>query len=124
MTKEVENVLRLDNRKKYEYFIKKIVAFEEVWSLRNEEGWITSGMGDEVFFPVWAKKEFAELYISGDWQDCKCESIDIDDFLEDWLEGLQEDGIRVSVMWHDGAGIDVDWERLAEDIEAELELYE
>lgn len=93
MSKEVENVLKLDNRKKYEYFIKKIADFGEVWSLRNTEGWITSGEGDDFFFPVWAKKEFAELYIKGDWQDCACEAIDIDDFLENWLEGLKEDGI-------------------------------
>lgn len=36
--KEIENVIKLDKTKKYEYFIKKIVDYEEVWSLRDEEG--------------------------------------------------------------------------------------
>ena len=38
MRKEVENVLKLDNFKKYRYFLKKIADYEEVWSLKDEEG--------------------------------------------------------------------------------------
>lgn len=53
MNKEAENVLKLDNRKKYEYFIKKVADFEEVWSLRDEDGWATLGTEDKVFFPIW-----------------------------------------------------------------------
>ncbi|MFF2415364.1 DUF2750 domain-containing protein [Bacillus safensis] len=35
--------LNLNKRSKfYAYFIKKIVDFEEVWSLRNENGWVMS----------------------------------------------------------------------------------
>lgn len=50
MNKEAENVLKLDNRKKYEYFIKKVADFEEVWSLRDEDGWATLGTEHKVFF--------------------------------------------------------------------------
>lgn len=124
MTKEVENVLKLDNSQKYEYFIKKIADFEEVWSLKDDDGWASLGINDEIFFPVWAKSEFAKICISGEWKEYRCEAIDIDDFMDKWLPGLKEDGIRVTIMWHEGVGIDVDWDELSRDIESELEQYE
>lgn len=125
ISKEVENVLKLDMKKKYQYFLKKIADYGELWSLKDDDGWVTLGQEeDDCFFPVWPKQEFAELCISEDWQDCKCEAIDIDEFLEDWIPGLKEDGIRVTIMWNEGAGIDVDWDGLARDIEHELEQYD
>lgn len=124
MTKEVESVIKLDKFKKYRYFLKKIADCEEVWSLKDDDGWASLGLDEDIFFPVWAKAEFAELCISGDWQGYRCEAIDIYDFLEEWLPGMKEDAIRVTVMWYDGEGIDIDWENLARDIEHELEQYE
>ncbi|MFB8735254.1 DUF2750 domain-containing protein [Bacillus sp. SL00103] len=40
--KELETTVQLPAKKRYDYFIKKIVDFEEVWSLRNEKGWVMS----------------------------------------------------------------------------------
>ena len=124
MNKEMEEVLNLDNEKKYEYFINKIADFEEVWSLKDEEGWASLGDDDKVYFPVWAKKEYADLCVSEEWQGYESASIYLPDFCEKWLPGLKKDEIRITVMWHKGKGIDVDWDELLEDIEAELEEYE
>ncbi|WEZ05197.1 DUF2750 domain-containing protein [Bacillus subtilis] len=40
--KELEMSLKLDPDKRYRYFIKKVVDYEEVWSLSNDEGWVIS----------------------------------------------------------------------------------
>ena len=114
---EVKQVMKTDKRKKYEYFIKKIADFEEVWALKDEEGWATLGKENSTFFPVWPKKEFADICITDEWADYYSESIELDDFLECWLQGLKEDGIRVTVMWYEGNGIDIDWDTLKIDIE-------
>ncbi len=123
INEEIKNVLKADNRRQYKYFIKKVADFEEIWSLRNADGWVTSGMGDEMFFPIWPKKEFADICRVEAWQDCYAESIDLDEFLDDWIDGLKEDNIRLTVMWYNGKGIDIDWDRLRDDIEYELENY-
>lgn len=120
---EINGVLKADKAKQYEYFIKKIADYEEVWSLRDDEGWATLGLDDGMFFPVWPKKEFAELCVDEEWSGYRAESIDLDEFLEDWLGGLKEDGIRITVMWNNGLGIDVDWDKLRSDIQTELENY-
>ncbi|GLJ03691.1 hypothetical protein [Bacillus sp. YKCMOAS1] len=38
--KELETTIQLSAKKRYDYFIKKIVDLEEVWSLSNEKGWV------------------------------------------------------------------------------------
>lgn len=123
LSQEMSNVLKSDKKIQYEYFIKKIADYEEVWSLRDEEGWATLGVENKEFFPVWPKKEFAELCISEEWSNYYSESIELEEFLEDWVDGLKEDGIRITVMWYNGSGIDIEWDRLKEDIEHELEKY-
>lgn len=123
LNQEVKNVLKIDKNKQYEYFIKKVADFEEVWSLRDSEGWATLGIGEKDFFPVWPKKEFADICIGEEWENYYPESIDLDEFLDHWLDGLKEDNIRVTVMWNNGSGIDIGWDTLREDIERELENY-
>lgn len=120
---EIENILKSDNAKKYEYFIKKTADYEEVWSLKDEEGWASLEKDEQVFFPVWAKKEYADLCVSDEWAGYQSEAIDIYEFIEDWISGLKSDGIRITVMWSEGAGIDVEWDRLADDMENELDNY-
>lgn len=121
--KEIENILKLDTRKKYGYFIKKIADSEEVWSLKNSDGWVSLGLEDQLFFPVWAKKEYADLCIAGEWEDCHSEAIDIYEFIDVWIANLKEEGTRITVMWHNGSGIDVDWDDLLNNILFELDKY-
>lgn len=123
MEKEMKYVLNTDIEKQYEYFIKKVADFGEVWSLKDLDGWVTLGVEEDEFFPIWPKKEFAEICIGEEWKDCYAESIDLEDFLDDWITGLKEENIRITVMWNNGSGIDREWDRLREDIEIELEKY-
>ena len=123
LNQEIINVLKTDKSKQYEYFVKKVADFEEVWSLRDPQGWATLGLDDRSFFPVWPKKEFADICKKEEWENYYSESIDLEEFLDEWLVGLKEDGIRVTLMWNDGNGIDIDWDRLRADIEQELEKY-
>lgn len=123
MNKEAENVLKLDNRKKYEYFIHKTAAFWEVWSLRDEGGWAELEQGEQSFFPVWAKKEYSDLCISEEWEGYHSEAVDIEEFAEEWIPRLKRDKVRITVMWNNGTGIDVDWDDLQNDIQEELEKY-
>lgn len=76
-----------------------------------------------IFFPIWPKKEFANICASDEWYGYKAKKIELDEFLENWIYGLKEDGIRITLMWNNGKGIDVEWEKLKKDIEAELNNY-
>lgn len=123
LNQEVKNVLQIDKKKQYEYFVKKVADFEEVWSLRDNEGWATLGVDENEFFPVWPKKELADICISEEWKNYYSERIILEEFLDDWIDGLKEDKIRITVMWNNGSGIDIEWDTLREDLERELEKY-
>ncbi len=123
LKKEIFSVLQCTELKQYEYFIKKVVDFEEVWSLRDDNGWATLGNDENSFFPIWPRKEFAEMCASDEWDNYYPESIELEDFIQDWIDGLREDNIRITVMWNNGKGIDVKWDNLKRDLENEMEKY-
>ena len=58
--KEFYSVLNLPANKRYEYFIKKVVDWGEVWGL-YEDGWaMTEDDNGNLLIPFWPKKEFAQ----------------------------------------------------------------
>ena len=84
--KELETVFNLHQNKRYEYFIKKVADFEEVWGLKQEDGWATTGDDKGTFYlSFWPKKEFAELCITDEWSEYYAEVISLDEFIGDWL---------------------------------------
>ncbi|HHW38526.1 MAG TPA: DUF2750 domain-containing protein [Bacillales bacterium] len=120
---EIAAVIKLPADKRYEYFIKKVVDFEEIWGLYND-GWaMTQDDTGKMLMPFWPKKEFAELCSIGEWSDLSPESIDLEEFINDWLPGIKDDGYRVSVFWNndDSAVLEVD--TLLKDLGSELEKY-
>ena len=123
MNEEVKHVLKINMNKKYEYFIKRVVDSEKVWSLKDKDGWVTLGIEDKYYFPIWPKKEFADICIGDEWSECYAECISLKDFINEWGYRLEENNIKPTIMWHEGKGIDVDWDRLKEDIKYELKKY-
>jgi len=59
--KKIENILRMSEDERYNYFIRKVADFEELWGL-NDDGWALLGDNDDNrIFPVWPEKEFAVI---------------------------------------------------------------
>ncbi|WP_349775614.1 DUF2750 domain-containing protein [Halalkalibacter oceani] len=121
--KEIEVVSKLPISKRYEYFIKKVADFEEVWGLLDE-GWaISEDDNGNPLMPFWPKKEFANLCAVDEWKNYKAEQIELEDFLQEWLPGMKVDGIKPSIFWNnvDSAVLDID--TLILDLEEELKKY-
>ncbi|WP_345807893.1 DUF2750 domain-containing protein [Bacillus pumilus] len=122
--KELETTIQLLAKKRYDYFIKKIVDFEEVWSLRNENGWVMSE--DEHRVPqlhFWPTKEHAAYCAVEPWGKSKPEMIDLDDFIEEWLLGMIADGINPSIFYNRNDSVSIEIQTLKEEIEEELKNY-
>lgn len=95
---ELHALLRASNNSKYEYFIKKIVDYEEVWGLYNN-GWATTqDENGNVMIPFWPKKEFAQYFASGEWEGNLPANIELDDFIEEWLPNMKKDGVKPAVF--------------------------
>lgn len=121
--KEFYSVLNLPANKRYEYFIKKVVDWGEVWGL-YEDGWaMTEDDNGNLLIPFWPKKEFAQYCAAKEWEGYTPEPIELDEFMNEWLPGIKEDGYRPSIFWngYDSAVMEV--EVLLRDLENELENY-
>ncbi|TYS17753.1 DUF2750 domain-containing protein [Rossellomorea vietnamensis] len=121
--KEFDSVSRLPAAVRYEYFIKKVADHEEVWGLYNE-GWATAHDEEgKVLIPFFPRREFAESCAKDKWTGYHAKSVELDDFVDKWLAGMKEKGIRPSIFPVEEDTAVVEIEVLLNDLEAELENY-
>ncbi|WP_299516242.1 DUF2750 domain-containing protein [uncultured Rummeliibacillus sp.] len=121
--KEIEVVSTLPASKRYEYFIKKVADFEEVWGL-FDDGWaISEDDNGNPLMPFWPKKEFANLCAVDDWKNYKAEKIELEDFMQEWLPGMKVDGIKPSIFWNNVDSSVLDIDTLFLDLADELKKY-
>ena len=123
---QFEAVTKLSGEERYDHFLDKAEEFEEVWSLRNDEGFVS--MADDngkSCIPFWPHPEYAKALASDDWSDCVPVSVALDDFLNRWLPGMAKDDLAVSVFPTTALkGVVIDPARLKEDFELEPEQGE
>jgi hypothetical protein len=123
---EYESVWALEDAKRYDYFVSRVVDTERVWGLRSADGdwaYATAEDGREVV-AVWPHERYAEACAKGPWADDRPEVISLDDWLQRWLPGLERDGHEIAVFpTCEGAGARVTPQRLRHDLEEGLKQY-
>jgi hypothetical protein len=123
---EFRGVTALSGPDRYSHFIRRVADFEEVWTLRSSDGWVT--MGDDAgheCIPVWPHKRYAESCIRDDWSDARATRIELDAWMTRWLPGLAHDGLQIAVFpVEEQQTVMIPPEALQRDLEAELEQYE
>jgi len=123
--KEYASVLSLPAPKRYEYFVKKVADRGEMWSLWSTAGWVLAGdeSGNEAV-PVWPHARFARAFAVGEWTG-EARAIELGAWMERWTPGMLKDHRLVAVFPTSGSkGMIIPPERLRDDLEKELSLYE
>ncbi|MCP1675518.1 hypothetical protein J2T57_002668 [Natronocella acetinitrilica] len=103
-------------------FLQEAVENGTVYALQDDEGWaLTESTEDPdvMVLPLWSSVEGADAAATGEWSIYSSTAIALDELLEDWLPGLQQDGLRVGVNW-DAAldGVELPPLELQADLEA------
>ena len=97
--KEISSMINQDANTRLEYTIKRIVDFDVVWFIeRNEKFVLLKDNFDNTIVPVWPFKEFAELFVVGEYADCKVNSVNMDDFLEFDIPVFQREKFKISLF--------------------------
>lgn len=98
-SREIESVVKLTAPERYTYFIKKAADLEEIWSLKNKEGWVlaSDSEGHEIV-PVWSHAEYAKLCTNNNWRDCSPEVINLRDWIDKWIPGMTKDNRKIAVF--------------------------
>lgn len=110
----------------YENFIKEILEFKKVWTVKDEKGFPSStNPNGETALPFWSKKSRAEKIIESVpvYENFLTFEITLEKFLASWLTGLEEDGLYVGVNWSGkrATGYDINPKVLFERIKYEQE---
>jgi hypothetical protein len=124
-TNEVISLLATPYQERYEYFVKRVASWEQVWSLKNDSGWVLAGDAkDRQVVPIWPHQAYANACATGEWSDSWPAPIDLQSWLTKWIPGLVRDARLVAVfpVPTDGGAV-VTPERLQDDLEEELEKY-
>ena len=119
---ELAAVSQLPTAQRYTYFIQRVCDWEEVWTLRAEDGYVV--MGDNVgnqYIPVWPAARFAAQY-GGAGEEPAAIALDV--WIERWLPGMERDqtGVAVFPVEGDGGAV-VDLDEHRDDLVAELEQH-
>lgn len=95
---EYASILKLSAQRRYQYFVKRVADWKEIWSLKDTDGWTLVGdeEGQEAV-PVWPHARFAEGYANENGGG-KAKSIDLDAWRERWLPGLARDHRLIAVF--------------------------
>jgi hypothetical protein len=83
----------LDGPARIDHFVQHAIEARAVWSLYGERWARSDAAGDREALPLWPDRELAARCIAGRWATFAPRAIELTAFLDQWLSGMQEDGI-------------------------------
>jgi hypothetical protein len=101
-------------------FLETVVSTGVVWALQDDEGFALSerDSGEGMVMPFWSDPAVATAAATGEWAEYRAVGIELDEWLEHWLSGLDGDGLLVGVDWTaDLEGVDMPALELQADLE-------
>lgn len=109
----------------YQRFIEDILESGQVWGLQSDEGWVvvdSTEFEESEVMPFWSEEAYAKAHCVGEWSEFKPVAMDLEEFVEDWLAGMAEDGILVGPNWNNELeGLEVEPEELAQRLSADVD---
>lgn len=92
-------VSALPGPQRYKHFVSRVADWQAVWGLRNKDGWVSAGddSGKPVL-PFWPHPDYATACATGEWADTSPSSIEIHEFIENWLPSMSAVSVLVAVF--------------------------
>ncbi|WP_336690599.1 MULTISPECIES: DUF2750 domain-containing protein [unclassified Chryseobacterium] len=124
--KQIENILKLEPQKRYEYFIRKVADFEELWTIVDENGdYALSSVDDKTLVSFWSAEEFIGSNLDDEWSNCKTLKLSLDDLTDEVLPYIADNDYLMNIFPINGrSGFIVDLEEFSRDFTEELKKYE
>jgi len=84
-------VSSLSAEQRYQHFIGKVTDWEELWTLKGEDGFVQCKIEGEICAPVWPHPDYALPLVVDEWADSTPERISLDAFRSRWIPGMKKD---------------------------------
>lgn len=118
---EVAAMTSADVERRYEYFIKRVCDSECLWGLYSDAWAVMGDSSGRKLLPLWPHEDYAKLFATESWSSYAPKKIELDAFLEKWIPGMRNDGVKAGVFpVVSGKGIDVSLDDLEANLRHEL----
>jgi uncharacterized protein DUF2750 len=95
---QIKAILNLSSQDRYYHSIKQFAGWNELYSI-YDDGWVLLNDDEgKRYFPIWPAKEYAELYNEQNKNEYIIKAIDLDNFMENFLEDFEKDKILLGVF--------------------------
>jgi hypothetical protein len=108
--------LQADLQANTDRFVASVKSTGIAWGLRSPDGWAycPSIHTDTDVLLFWSARAYAERHAKEEWQSYEATSIPLDEFIDNWLRGMHQDGLLVGVNFNaDLAGLELTPRELA-----------
>lgn len=95
--------LTINSKRRYEYFLKKVSENKLIWGLAGIEGWCvceSNEYEDTGVMLFWSDEAYVRQCAVDEWSHYKPTSITLEEFMNNWLSGMNEDNLLVGVNWN------------------------
>jgi len=119
-------VSRLGADERFAQFLNRVADRETAWGLRDEAGWVAATDSEgHSSFPLWPHPRFAAACANDEWAGNVPASIDVHEFVEEWLPAMASDHVLLAVFPIPGLrGVIVPATELAAVLRQALAAYE
>ncbi|ALM50286.1 hypothetical protein AMR72_16185 [Flavobacterium psychrophilum] len=123
---EIENVSSLSPKNRYDYFIRKIADFEEVWTIIDSDGNFTlAEVEHNTVISLWTAEGFIESNLTPDWADCVPFKLSLDALEEVLIPLIRQNNYLINIFpVNSRIGHIVTLNDFINDLNDELEQYE
>ncbi len=107
----------------YQRFIERARESGKVWGLRGDDGWAycaSNEYEDTDVLVFWSDRAYAQRHAQADWRGHKPTVIPLDEFIDNWLQGMHNDGALVGPNWDpELCGLEVEPREVADKLTAD-----
>ena len=124
--KEIETLMSCNSDVRYQYTIKRIADTETLWTIGvDNQTFAIQKSGEDCLLPIWSSKEFAIIFGSTFMKECRCIPISLDNFEENIIDIICENGYLLNVFptLTEGIGKVVGINIFSEDLSEALSEY-
>jgi len=123
-SKQIESVLALPDKKRFDHFVKVVADVQEIWGL-YQGGWALAATNDGVtVFPLWPAKDYAQLCAVSEWEGYEPRLITLAELMEDLFPKLKKMGCYLGYFFKPaGKGMTPSVDELNMVIDSELPEY-
>lgn len=93
--KQRQTIGNFDEHKRFTYLLEQAVLNNQLWLLIDEHGCMMLNTDDEDCVPVWPNEEFALLWATGEWENCKATTVSLNKWFSCWTTGLSDDELSI-----------------------------